>query len=353
MTSGFLLYGSTGFVGSAIAHLAIQHGLRPIIAGRNAAKIKAQATELGVEHRVFSLDDSTAMDKALKEVPVVLHCAGPYIYTSKPMVDGCLRTGTHYLDITGEIPVYVALEARDTESKSRGAMLLPGVGFDVVPTDCLALHLKQRLPSATRLTLAFHNKGPASLPPGTVNTMIEMIPYGDKVRRNGRLETPPRGGKTRMIDFGRGPVQATMLTWGDIFMAYYSTGIPNVEDYIVLPTKKRRQLHLVDYMRPLFKLTVVRNFFKRRLKAGSTAEERARSHTSVWGEVEDDLGRKAVSRLHGPEGTVTWTAQAALTAVQKVLAGNASPGFQTPALAYGADFVLECAGVTREDVKVM
>jgi saccharopine dehydrogenase (NAD+, L-lysine-forming) len=89
----------------------------------------------------------------------VLHCAGPYIYTSKPMVDGCLRTGTHYLDITGEIPVYETLAARDAESKARGATLLPGIGFDVVPTDCLALHLKQRLPSATHLTLAFHLSG--------------------------------------------------------------------------------------------------------------------------------------------------------------------------------------------------
>ncbi len=353
MPSGFLLYGSTGFVGGAIARLAVQHGLRPIIAGRDAAKIEAQATELGVEHRVFSLDDSTAMDKALKEMLVVLHCAGPYIYTSKPMVDGCLRTSTHYLDLTGEIPVYEALAARDAESKSRGVMLLPGVGFDVVPTDCLALHLKQRLPSATRLTLAFHSKGPAGLPPGTANTIIEMIPYGDKVRRNGRLERSPRGAKTRMIDFGRGPVQATMLTWGDIFMAYYSTGIPNIEDYTVLPAKKRRQMLLIDYMRPLFKLAVVRNFFRHRLKAGSTAEERARTTTSVWGEVEDDQGRKAVSRLHGPEAGVIWTAQAALAAVQKVLAGNASAGFQTPALAYGADFVLECEGVTREDLNLM
>jgi len=353
MPSGFLLYGSTGFVGGAIARLAVQHGLRPIIAGRDAAKIEAQATDLGAEYRVFSLDDSTAMDKALKDMPVVLHCAGPYIYTSKPMVDGCLRTGTHYLDLTGEIPVYGALAARDAESKARGVMLLPGVGFDVVPTDCLALHLKQRLPSATRLTLAFHSKGPAGLPPGTVNTIIEMIPYGDKVRRNGRLETPPRGVKTRMIDFGRGPVQATMLTWGDIFMAYYSTGIPNIEVYTVMPAQSRRQLLLIDYMRPLFKLTVVRNFFRRRLKAGSTDEERARTRMSVWGEVEDEQGRKAVSRLHGPEASVIWTARAALAAVQKVLAGNASPGFQTPALAYGADFVLECEGVTREDLNLM
>jgi len=229
-------------------------------------------------------------------------------------------------------------------------MLLPAVGFDVVPTDCLALHLKQRLASATHLRLAFQSEGPAGIPPGTANTMIEMIPFGNKVRRNGQLETPPRGEKTRMIDFGSGPVEATMMLWGDIFTAYYSTEIPNIEDYIALPAEMRRQMAFIAYMRPLFRLTAVRNFFKHRMKVGSTAEERARTHTSVWGEVEDDQGRKAMSRLHGPEGSVVWTARAALAAVRKVLAGNASPGFQTPALAYGADFVLECDGVTREDL---
>ena len=350
MPSGFLLYGSTGFVGGAIAHLAVQNGLQPIIAGRDAAKIEAQATELGIEHRVFILDDSTAMDKVLKEVTVVLNCAGPYIYTFKPMVDGCLRTGTHYLDITGEIPVYEALAALDTESKSRGVILLPGIGFDVVPTDCLALHLKQRLPSATRLTIAFHSEGPAGLPPGTQRTMIELIPFGNRVRHQGRLEIPKRGVKTRLIDFGRGPVQATRLTWGDVFMAYYSTGIPNIEDYVVIPGGMRRQMALIDSMRPLFKLGAVRNLLKRGVKPGPTAEQRSMTSTHVWGEVEDDQRRKAVSRLHGPEAGVEWTTRAALAAVQKVLAGNASPGFQTPALAYGANFVLECKGVTREDL---
>jgi short subunit dehydrogenase-like uncharacterized protein len=75
-------------------------------------------------------------------------------------------------------------------------MLLPGVGFDVVPTDCLALHLKQRLPSATRLRLAFQSVGPAGLPPGTQRTAIELLNYGDRVRRNGKLVRPQTGGGT-------------------------------------------------------------------------------------------------------------------------------------------------------------
>jgi short subunit dehydrogenase-like uncharacterized protein len=350
MASGFLLYGSTGFVGDYVARLAVQRGLNPTIAGRNAAKVEAQAAELGANHCVFGLEDSTAMDKALRNTAVVLHCAGPYIYTYKPMVEGCLRTGAHYLDLTGEIPVLEALAGYDAEAKSRKVMVLPAVGYDVVPSDCLALHLKQRLPTATQLALAFHSRGPAGLPPGTATTMMEMIPYGAKVRHNGELVPFPREVKSRMIDFGRGPVEAILFPWADVFTAFCSTQIPNIEDYAVISAESRRQASSLSKLSPLFRLAAVRHFFRRRMKAGSTAEERAATSTSLWGEVQDDQGRRAVSRLHGPEGGVIWTALSALAAVRQVLAGNVRLGFQTPALAYGPDFVLECEGVTREDL---
>ncbi len=346
--AGFLLYGATGFVGEAIARLTVQSGLRPILAGRNASRLATLAAELGVEHRVFEL--GPGIDRWLHDVKVVLHCAGPYIHTYKPMVDACLRTRTHYLDLTGEIPVYEGIAARDGDAKSQGVMLLPGVGFDVVPTDCLALHLKQRLPSATQLTLAFRTQGPGGLPPGTQRTMIELIPFGNRVRRNGRLEIPERGVKTRLIDFGDGPVIATRLTWGDVFMAFHSTGIPNIEDYVVLPESTRRQMARMDYLRPLFRIPALRHLLKRGVKPGPDAGKRARTATHVWGEVEDDQGRRAAARLHGPEAGVDWTSHTALAAVRKVLAGQFTPGFQTPARAYGADFVMECEGVTREDV---
>jgi short subunit dehydrogenase-like uncharacterized protein len=349
MASDFLLYGATGFVGGEMARLATRSGLRPMLAGRGAAGIERLANELGVEHRVFPLDDPDAIDRALEAVPVVLHCAGPFRYTSRPMADACLRTGTHYLDLTGEIPVYEALAARDSEAKAKGVMLLPGAGFDVVPTDCLALHLKHRLPSATRLTLAFQSEGPAGFPPGSQRTAIELIPFGDRVRRNGHLVVPERTPPSRMIDFGHGPVRTTRLTWGDVFTAYHSTGIPNIEEYTVQPEAMRRQLALAAHLRPLFRLAAVRSLVKRGVKPGPTPEERAGTFMHVWGEVEDEQGRKAVSRLHGPEAGVLWTTRAALAAVRKVLACNAPPGYQTPATAYGADFVLECEGVTRED----
>jgi short subunit dehydrogenase-like uncharacterized protein len=312
----------------------VQQGLHPIVAGRDADKIKTLAAELGVEYRVFRLDGGPAVENALKEVTVVLHCAGPFIHTYQAIVDACLRTGTHYLDITGEIPVYEALAARDAEAKTRKVMLLPGVGFDVVPTDCLAVHLKQRLPTATHLTLAFHSDGPAGLPPGTVKTMIEMMPYGTRMRRNGELQIASRERRTRLIDFGRGPIQATNLSWGDIFMAFHSTGIPNIEEYAVLRERTTKPTDAPANRTP----------------AGSTPEQRALTRTRVWGEVEDEQGHKATCRLFGSEAGVEWTAMTALAAVKKVLAGEVQPGFQTPARVFGPEFVMEGEGVTREDL---
>lgn len=351
MPSSLLIYGANGYVGEAAARLAVQSGLRPILAGRDAAKIEPLAAELGVESRVFGMGEPGAIDRGLQNVGVVLHCAGPYVYTSGPMAAACLRGGAHYLDLTGEISVMESLAARDADARARGVMLLPGAGFDVVPTDCLALHLKQRLPSATHLTLAFRGQGPASLPPGTQRTVIESIAlYGNRVRRNGRLEIPERAPKTRLVDFGQGPVEVTRLTWGDVFTAYYSTGIPNIEDYAMFPAAVRRQFALLEGLSPLLKLGLIRSLLKLGVTPGPTADQRARTVTHVWGEVTDDQGRSAAARLHGPEAGLVWTARAALAAARKALAGNAPAGFQTPALAYGADFVLEAEGVTREDL---
>ncbi|MFN2197197.1 MAG: saccharopine dehydrogenase family protein [Anaerolineales bacterium] len=352
MSSAFLLYGATGFVGEEVARLAVETNLIPVLAGRNADRLEKLGAELGVEYRVFDLNDPQKIEQAMGDITVVLHCAGPFIHTYQPMVAACLATGTHYLDLTGEIPVYSAIAARDAEAQERSVMLLPGAGFDVVPTDCLALHLKQRLPSATHLALGFRFHGPAGFPPGTQRTAFEVaLKYGTRVRRKGQLEIPQHVTSTRMVDFGQGPVEATLYPWGDVFTAYFSTGIPNIKDYCVVSPQTRRQMAALAVLRPLLNLAVVRNLLKRSIRPGPSAEQRARTSTHVWGEVTDDLGRKAVARLHGPEAGVEWTARAALAAVRKVLAGEAPAGYQTPARAYGADFVLECAGVTREDVE--
>jgi short subunit dehydrogenase-like uncharacterized protein len=351
MPSNFLLYGANGYTGKLIARLAVERGLRPILAGRDPEAIEQLAQEHGLEHRVFSLDDSAAIDAALREVMVVLHCAGPFSRTSRPMADACLRTKTHYLDITGEAAVIETLAARDREAQAAEVMLLPCVGFDVVPSDCLAAHLKRRLPSATHLTLAIQGMGRVSR--GTATTMVENINRGGLVRRDGKLTSVPAAWKTRQIDYGRGEVTATTIPWGDVATAFYSTGIPNIEVYAAIPKGVRRMMKWTRHAGRLLGSSLVQSFLKKRIKAqppGPNEEERARGKSFVWGEVKDDSGKRAVSRLRGPEG-YTLTVLTALAIVERVLNGQFSVGFQTPSKAYGADLILEIEGVTREDVE--
>jgi short subunit dehydrogenase-like uncharacterized protein len=352
MASDFVLYGSTGYVGRAAAALAVEQGLRPLLVGRNSEAVSQQASDLGLEHRTVALDQPDTLDAILKNAPLVLNLAGPYLYTYRPIVEACLRSGTHYLDITGEPPVIDSIIAMDAEARERGVMLLPSVGFDVVPTDCLAAYLKQRLPGATKLSLVFTSDGPAGLPPGTLNTMIELIPYGSSKRHrvDGEIVEVIGARPTRIVDCGDGPVEATLLTWGDILLAHRSTGIPNIDVYAAFDAEVIRQMDVSDRVRVIFRSKLMRNVAKRMMKGGSTQDEREQTSSSVWGEVMDDEGNRAVSCLHGPEPGQVWTSRAALGAVVKVLSGDVSPGFQTPSLAYGPDFALEIEGVTRVDV---
>ncbi len=351
MESNFLLYGATGYTGALIARAAVERGLRPVLAGRDPAKIMPQAAKLGLAHRCFPLEDTTALEAALVDVPVALHCAGPFSHTSRRMADACLRTKTHYLDITGEIEVFEALAARDGEARRAGVMLLPGAGFDVVPSDCLAAHLKSRLPGATRLALAIQVLGRVSH--GTATTMVENINRGGLIRRDGRLTPVPAAWKTREIDFGNGPVSATTIPWGDVSTAYHSTGIPNIEVYAALPTSARWMMMASRPFGALLGSSVVQSFLKARIDAqpaGANDAERARGESTVWGEVTDASGQRRVSRLRCPEA-YTLTALTTLAIVERLLREEHAPeGFQTPSRAYGADFILKIEGVTREDL---
>jgi short subunit dehydrogenase-like uncharacterized protein len=347
-----LIYGANGYTGELIARRAAERGLRPVLAGRNAEGVGRVARELGLPHLAVGLDDASALDGALRERAAVIHCAGPFSRTSRAMAEACMRTGAHYLDITGEIGVFEALYRRDADARAAGVMLLPGVGFDVVPSDCLAAHLKRRLPSATRLALAFRALGGVSR--GTATTAVEGAHQGGAIRRAGKIVPVPPAHAARTVDFGRGPVHVVAIPWGDVSTAYHSTGIPNIEVYMAVSPGAARVMRLSALARPLLAAKPVQGLLRRLVRRGQPgpdAEQRARGVSLLWGEALDDAGRRAVSRLQGPEG-YTLTAMAAVHIAEKVLAGGATPGFQTPSRAFGPDLVMELDGVTREDLEL-
>jgi short subunit dehydrogenase-like uncharacterized protein len=346
-----LLYGANGYTGELVARRAAALGLPPstlILGGRRAKALAPLGAELGFERRAFSLERPEEIGAALAGVKVVLSCAGPFSHTAKPLVDACLRARVHYLDITGEIEVFEALWARDAEARAAGVMLLPGAGFDVVPSDCLAAHLAARLPSATHLRLALSVGGRMSR--GTALTSIEGAGAGGLVRRDGALTRVPFAHETIRVDFGDGPVAAVAIPWGDVFTAYVTTGIPNIEVYVAVPPLTRTALRAARFLGPVLAAAPVRRFLAARVRAGAagpSAEQRREGRSRLWGEARDGTGRVATARLMTPE-PYELTSILALELAQRALAGDAPPGYRTPARAYGRDPVLGFPGVSLE-----
>jgi short subunit dehydrogenase-like uncharacterized protein len=345
----WLIYGANGYTGELIAREAARRGMKPILAGRNRAAVVALAAELGLDCRIFGLDAPPAIKAGLKGCAVVVHCAGPFSRTAGPLIDACLLAHTHYLDITGEIAVFERIAAYDAVAKMADVMLLPGAGFDVVPTDCLAAELKSRLPSATHLTLAFRGLGRLSR--GTTLTGVEGLSAGGLVRRDGRLMPVPVAWKTRRIDFGsgQGPIATMIVPWGDVSTAYHTTGIPNIEVYMAVRPWLSGLARSSRYFTWLLRSAPVQSFLQSQVKAmppGPTAEQRARSTSYVWGEVRDDAGQVITARFKAPDG-YTLTVLTALAIVGHALNGRAPIGFQTPASAYGSELIFTIEGVSR------
>jgi short subunit dehydrogenase-like uncharacterized protein len=224
MDKPWMIYGANGYTGELIAREAARRGLKPILAGRSPGKIAPLANELGLEARVFDLGDVAQTAAALEGVSLVLHCAGPFSATSAPMIAACLRARAHYLDITGEISVFEHAMEQDAMARAAGIVVCPGVGFDVIPTDCLAATLKAALPDATHLALGFDSRSGFS--PGTAKTSVEGLAQGGKIRRDGKIVAVSLAYKTRRIDFGNGEKLAMTIPWGDVSTAFHTTGIP-------------------------------------------------------------------------------------------------------------------------------
>ena len=349
----FLLYGATGYTGELIARRAAGLGLRPVLSGRNGLAIGALAVELNLERRVASVDDPKSLDAAINSLPetnrTVLNCAGPFSHTAKQVADACLRNGAHYLDITGEVTVFEMMARKGKEAEKLGLMLLPGVGFDVVPSDCLAAYVARRIPCATNLVIAIQGVG--SISRGTALTSIQNIGNGGAVRRGGQIVRVPSAWKSRTVVFSNKPVEVTTMPWGDVATSFYSTGIPDIEVYMMIPNSMRMMLKYGRPFLPLLARKPINGWLQSRVRSGSPGpdeQQRERGKSRFWAEASDGKGKRFAARLFGPEG-YELTVRTAIECVRRVISGMASPGFKTPSLAFGPDLILAVDGVRRED----
>jgi short subunit dehydrogenase-like uncharacterized protein len=338
----WMIYGANGYSGELIAREAARQGLRPILAGRNAKTVTALAAELNLPYRVFALD---ALD--FSGVSLVLNCAGPFSATAKPVMAAALAAHAHYLDITGEIDVFEYAQSLDGEARAANIVLCPGVGFDVIPTDCLALALKQALPDATILNLGFQSHSLKS--PGTAKTTVEGMGTGNRIRRGGVLKTEAIGVRTRRIDFGTGTRLAAAFPWGDVSTAYKTTGIPSITVFLAVAPSFRWAMLASNVLGPLLRLPAIR----KRLMAGASAavgpDETARQNapTLLWGEVSNASGVTRTARIQTANGYDV-TIHGALAVIRHIMeAKTLEPGFTTPALLCGIGLIEALPGSSK------
>lgn len=340
----WLLYGANGYTGELIAREAVRRGMKPTLAGRSKEKIARLADELGCPSAVFDLDDHTSLVRALENQRAVLHCAGPFKHTARSMMQACLATHVHYFDITGELEIFELAHSVHEKAQRSGIVLCPGVGFDVVPTDCLALKLKLEMRDATHLALGFESH--AGLSKGTAKTSIESIGDGGCIRRDGKLVRIPLGSQVRKIDFGAGERPAVAIPWGDVVTAFYTTGIPNIEVYSASSPRTIGRMRRLNALSPLLRqrwLQAVLKYAADRRVRPPTQAQRDSHPVFVWGEARNAAGEVLTARMQTANG-YTFTIESALGILSEVFAGVPDPGYTTPALLVGPDFAATLPG---------
>jgi len=346
----WMIYGANGYTGELIAREAVRRGLKPVLAGRNKEKIQSLAKELNLEAKIFDLVDTTVAAQYIEAHTLLIHCAGPFSATSRPMVEACLKAKAHYLDITGEVPVFEQTHSFHDQAKAAGVVLCSGVGFDVIPTDCVASALKAALPDATHLALGFDTE--TALSPGTAKTSIEGLAGGGKVRKDGKIISTPLAHLSRTINFGNGEKYAMTIPWGDVSSAFYTTGIPNIEVYTPAPKSVVTGAKFANYLRPLLKVSVVQGLLKAvigRTTVGPEEASRDQSPTYIWGEVRNAKGEVRTARVR-TSNTYSITVTGSLAIIEFLLTHQTSGGAYTPAKLMGKDFVTQLPDSTAMQI---
>jgi len=343
----WMLYGANGYTAKIALSQLEQLSVKPIVAGRNKESIAELANRYQLEGRSFALDCHATLVKMLEDVDLVINCAGPFSQTFSRFAEACIESKTHYADITGEISVFEQAHGLNQRAKDAGVVLIPGVGFDIIPTDCMAAMLKERMPNATALQLAF--SGGKHLSPGTAKSSVEAMGRGMLVRREGKIKRVMRNFEARTIEYAEGVNKPSMvIPWGDVYTAYVSTGIGNIQVYI--PGRvSNAAAWIYRFIRPVFKLGFVQDKMKKKIDAtvkGPDQDARDAKETLVWGQVVDASGKTLTGRLSTPNG-YSLTADGIIMTANYFASYTGEGGYLTPSLLFGADAVLQLPGVSE------
>lgn len=345
----WMIYGASGFSGTLLAEEAVRRGHRPILAGRSASKLAPLAERLKLEYVTFDLKKLDAIAKAISGFDLVFHAAGPFIYTSDPMLRACVLSGVNYVDITGEYSVFENTFAYDEAARRLNLAFISGVGFDVVPSDCLANTVAAKVPDATQLEIAI--AGITNMSAGTAKSGLSLISQGGMVRRNGKSIDYPLGAGAKKFRFPIGELPAIPIPWGDLSTAYRSTGIPNITTYMHFPGTLVAAARIgAPILQTLMASASIRGFAEKvmgKIMRGPGEQSRQTRRAYLWARATDAEGTTQQAWLETVE-PYRFTAFSGVLCAEKLLV-NRPVGALTPAQAFGADFVLEIEGTRRMD----
>jgi short subunit dehydrogenase-like uncharacterized protein len=343
-----LIYGASGYTAGLLLPELRARGIPFLVAGRNGARVAQVAEAFAAPARVFALDDAAALRRGLEGVEVVLNAAGPFLDTTEPLLQACLAVGAHYLDLSGELQPLQRASELGAQARAQGLMILPGVGFDVVPSDCLALHVARRLPDAEHLMLSIC--GSNLLSHGSALTFAEHAGTPVFVRRAGVLEAMRFRIQMRWVEFGSGVRPVIAVSWGDLVTAFHSTSIANIEVYFEATTPRFLGIATNQYFGWMARMDWAKSLLRSYaslMPSGPSELERNSEQAIIVAEAWSRT-RRVRARLVTTEA-YTFTALAAAAILERVLGGTRAPGFQTPATLLGPDFVLSIPGTLRED----
>lgn len=352
----WMLYGATGFTGQLILEEALNQGERPIIAGRDPAKVNELAQRFGLPAQVFGLLGSVELvQRNIQGLDAVVNAAGPFAYTYPNMAAACMQEWVDYLDITGEMVVFEKNFDNYMAARSENVRLICGMGFDVVPTDCLAKYVLDELPEASQLEIAILTNGKASA--GTMRTMLEHAKRGSWARKEGRLLPERLARVSKTVAFARGEMAVASVPLGDLSTAYRHYQTPNIRAFMALPQKRIEQLNKYATLfqkamkvKPLRKL--VQSLLYDREKMGPDEHLRREGFTECWASATTPEGKRVSARLTSIEA-YRMTATCAVKGIQHLRsrADHLPYGALTPAQAFGKDFILELPDTSRETLE--
>lgn len=335
-----MVYGANGYSAQLIIEGLTARNIKPILAGRNEQAVKNVAEKFLCEYRIFNLYEEAKTISALKDIHTVLNCAGPFKNTAKDMIDACLQTQTNYLDITGEMPVHAYAFGCDRQAKEKRIVILPSVGFDIIPTDCLAKRLSEQMPDAKYLKLGLLNKK-GKISRGTWLTTLDFLNGSGRIRRGGKIIESPIGEYKIKVKKDNFVFNGISIPWGDVFTSYISTGIPNIEVYLGLPKIVMALENFLLLFTKLLKIPFVKKYVQNYISknfTGPDKQNRDAAETFIWCRVENENGEMLEEVYQVMEG-YNLTAKGAAECSVRVLNDEVKPGTYTPSLAFGSEFM--------------